>query len=237
MGCISTLSQPRFTPAERFGLSVLPLPFKQPHSTLSDELRHILELGTFDENLTEILAELEHMTSALNNTAMNLPMIHRTITPIQFHLLSIQSAGYVNSENSALQELCCIGALVYLKTVYDYHLCLQFRGRAAGALMDGAMVQKMKSCLDIADSNTAPTRTLFLAVIFLAGAAVGGTKDRVWFVARLAKAIMELQICSWEDAKSSLATFLWVDKIHEIPCRELWEEALTTVDVLFGGGY
>ena len=45
---------------------------------------------------------------------------------------------------------------------------------------------------------------------------------------------MEFQICSWEEARSNLARFLWVDRIHEEACKGL-EEAMVIVDVLFGG--
>jgi hypothetical protein len=166
---------------------------------------------------------------------MDLLTIDRIVTSIQYHLLLFQSAGYKSSENAVLQEDCCIGALVYLKTVYHFHLCLQVGRFPAGALTDGPMIQKLKFCLDMADINTAQTRALSLWIIFLGGAAVAGTKDRAWFVARLAKTVMELQICSWEDAKSSLMKFLWVDRIHENSCKDLWDEALMTMTVLFGG--
>ena len=96
------------------------------------------------------------------------------------------------------------------------------------------MVQKLKSFLGRVEMNTVQTRSLSLWVLFLGGVIVAGTKDRAWFVARLAKAIMELQICCWEDAESSLREFLWVDRIHENSCRVLWDEAMVTVDVLFG---
>lgn len=73
---------------------------------------------------------------------------------------------------------------------------------------------------------------------FIGGAAVTGTKDRAWFVARLAKgkANMELHIQSWEDAKRELMRFYWVENIHGEFCRVLWEDALMTADVLLGVG-
>lgn len=96
------------------------------------------------------------------------------------------------------------------------------------------MIQKLKSCLNTVDTNKVQAGALFLWIMFLGGAAAAGIKDRAWFVARLAKTIMEFQICSWEDAKSSLTKFFWVDRIHENSCRDLWDDALVTVAVLFG---
>ena len=97
------------------------------------------------------------------------------------------------------------------------------------------MAQKLKSFLGRVEMDTVQTRSLFLWVLFLGGVIAAGIKDRVWFVARIAKAIMKWQICCWEDAESSLREFLWVNRIHETSCRDLWDEAMVTVDVLFGG--
>ena len=232
MGCISTLSKPRFTAIDMFGLTLPPLPSKNRNSILCDGLRPMIKF-LVSEDLGDIIVELQDLTSVLNISTMDLATIHRAITPIQHHILFFQSSGSENPPNGSPRELCCTGVLLYLKTVFDYHFCLQFGGLATGASIDIEMVQQLKNCVVDADTNTAPARAIFLSLVFLGGMAVAGTKDRAWFVARLAKTIMELQIWTWEDAKLSLATFLWVDKIHERSCRELWEEALVTVDELF----
>ncbi|KAI9737859.1 MAG: hypothetical protein M1834_009229 [Cirrosporium novae-zelandiae] len=234
-GCIATLSKPRFTAIEIPSLSLPPLLLKQPISALCDGMRNIIELFAFDGGLIGIISELQYLTSALNNATMDLLTVDRIVISIQYHLLLFQSAGYKSSQNAALQEVCCIGALVYLETVYHFSLCLQVGKFPASALTDGVTIQKLKSCLDMADMNTAQTRVLFLWIMFLGGAAVAGTKDRAWFVARLVKIVMELQIYNWKDAKSSLMKFLWAGRVHENSCKDLWDEVLITMTVLFGG--
>lgn len=187
-----------------------------------------------DDDLIGILYELQQLTSIINNETVGFLKISQIMGPIQYRLLSFQSADSESSQNAVLREVCCIGASVHLKIVYDFHLRLWAGAFPAGALMDRAMIQKIKSCLDMADTATAQTSALFLWLMFLGGIAVAGTKERAWFVARIARTIMDLQICSWKDARSSLIQFLWVDRIHENACRDLWDEALITVTVLFG---
>lgn len=181
-----------------------------------------------------MLGELQYLTSISSNATTRFMTINRFSTSTYCHLLSFQSSRHQSFTNAVIEEICCVGALFYLKTIYDFHLGQLIGGLPAGAWTDPAMIQKLKSCLDMGDMNTPQTRGLFLWILFLGGTAVAGTRNRAWFVARLAKAIMDFQICGWEDAKSSLMKFLWIDGIHEHSCRDLWEEALVTVDVLFG---
>ena len=92
---------------------------------------------------------------------------------------------------------------------------------------------EVKSCLEIADTSSPQTRALFSWIIFLGGAAVAGTRDRAWFVARLVKNVMEWKIGSWEVMKVESRGFWWVGRIHEGACKELWDEAMITMAVLF----
>jgi hypothetical protein len=170
-----------------------------------------------EDDLIGILGELQNLTLVLNNTTIDLSQM-RLLSPIQHHLLSRQPTGSSGSQNAVVEEAFCIGACFYLKTIYDYHLRLQLGWVPTNAMTDGTPIQRLKSCLDMIYMDTEQARTLFFWVWFMGGAAVAGTADRAWFVAGLAKAkaTMELQICSWEDAKSSLMRFYWVDRIAEI---------------------
>jgi hypothetical protein len=230
---MGTLSKPRFKVIDilRPPPSVSP---ETPVSTLCEGFRAITEQFPFNNDLQFVLGELQCFTSVLNISTMSLPKIDRTIVSIQYQLLSYQSAD--TTKSSAIFDapgLCAIGALVYLQTVHRFHLRLH-SGAPSSVLMDSALIEKLKKCLDSSDTNLTQTRKLFLWMTFLGGVAVTGTKERAWFVARLAKAVVELQIRNWEEAKSSLTKFLWVDRIHEDSCMELWKEAQIIVTVLFG---
>jgi len=166
---------------------------------------------------------------------MDFPKIDRTIVLVQYRLLSHQSVGPANSYTAFdAPRICAVGALVYLQTIHRFHLRLH-SGVSASVLMDRALIERLKMYLDSFDTALVETRELFLWMIFIGGVAVTGSKERAWFVAKIAKAVVELHIRCWDEAKSMLTKFLWIDSIHEGACRDLWEGAQVTVSVLFGG--
>jgi hypothetical protein len=208
---------------------------KQHIPTFDDGLRGILETFTLDSDLIAILEELQCLTADLSDAPIDIATISKLLTPVQHHLLSFQPASSGSPQDAAVEHLCHFGARMYIKTVYDFHLCLQIGILASGSWTDLTTMQELQSCIDVVDKTSPPARMLCLWIVFLGASVVAGTRDRTWFVARLARMIMEMQICSWEDAKLLLMSFLWVDRIHESSCKDVWDEALVTVEVLFGG--
>jgi hypothetical protein len=95
-------------------------------------------------------------------------------------------------------------------------------------ILNTPLILKLKSCLETTDTCTAQMRGLFLWVVLMGGVAVAGTRDRAWFVARLVKVVMEWEIGSWEELEVR-GGFWWV----EGGCREVWDEAMVTIAVLF----
>lgn len=227
IGCLCTLSKPRFKVIDILGLAPAISP-ETAASTLCEGFKAIAELLPFDDDFLSVLGDLQCMTSVLNISTIDLPTIDRTIVPIQYQLLFHQSTGTKHSTIVDPRRLCAIGALVYLQNVHSFHLRLHLGGTSR-VLMDGALIDVVKNDLNSFDTNAAQTKELFLWVLFLCGVAVVGTKQRIWFVATLAKIIVELHICSWDEVKMTLMKFLWVDRIHEDPCREIWEEVQTTL--------
>lgn len=218
-------------------LSLLP-PSSSPERPLSaacDSLGNITELFAFNPNLSVTFDKLQDLTSVLNNGTVHILTINGMISPIQYHLLKTQSAGCKSPQYAAFHELCCLGFLVYLKTIYEFHISVRAGRFPAGIFTNAVLTEKLKACLDKADMSTPQLRALFLWILCIGGVSVAGTTYRTWFVAQLAKTIMELQLHSWGDTKQSLKGVLWVDRIHGDPCRTLWDEAQTTVTVLFGG--
>lgn len=209
---------------------------KTPISTLCEGLRIISDFHTFDDDLITVLGELERMTLVLNTSIMDLGTIDRTVAYMQYHLLSIHSAVDKSSPNALLEGSLTVGALVYIHTVHRFHLYPQGMEVSSGLLTARVIIQKLKTCLDSVDMNVTQTSGLFLWMMFLGGIAVAGTEHRVWFVARIAKTVVQLQISEWEDVKSLLIRFPWVERIHNKPCTHLWNEVEITVRVLFGDG-
>ncbi|TAQ84493.1 hypothetical protein B7494_g7186 [Chlorociboria aeruginascens] len=221
IGCIGTLSKPRFTCID------IPRPslsssFVEDDSALCDGLRDIVDIFHFRDNLVTILYLLQQFTSTLNETAIDLLTLDSIICSTQHRLLLFHSSCFQMSGNSILQETCCIAALVYVQTIIHFHLCLQV-GRfptsavTNGAVTNGAMIHKLKSCLETADMKIAQARPLSLWVLFLGGVAAAGSKDRTWFVARLVKMVMKLGISSWEEAKRTLLPKHELRSVRSVP--------------------
>ncbi|RFU29231.1 hypothetical protein B7463_g7088, partial [Scytalidium lignicola] len=234
VGCIGTLSKPRFTTFNAPSLSLPESSTKSHILPLCDGLKNVTELFILDDSIIGILRELQYLTSMIKNETMDLIAFDGIAVSIQYHLLLFQFISHKSSQHTALEDACCMGALIYLKTIHHYRLSFQIEGYPFRVSTDGAIIQKLKSCLDIMETNTRQTKELFIWILFLGGGAATSTRDRTWFVARLGKALMEWQVCSWEDAKSLLMKFLWVEAIHADSGRDLWDEAQITVSVLFG---
>ncbi|KAH8819441.1 hypothetical protein F5884DRAFT_760528 [Xylogone sp. PMI_703] len=235
VGCISTFSEPRFVSKkiDTSSYAFTGLTVKPPTLPLSDGFKTVAEVFLFDESLVEILSELQYLTSVVDKKIDHM-MFDGLAIAIQYHLLQFHFLADRNSPNLILEEACSMGALICLKTIHHAEIGLQVEGYPAGISADEAVVLKLKTCLGMIDTNTTLARELFLWIIFLSGTAVAGTKHRAWFVARLAKAIKEWKIGSWEQVRSSLVKFLWVESVHADSSRGLWDEAKVTMDILLG---
>jgi hypothetical protein len=87
--------------------------------------------------------------------------------------------------------------------------------------------------LRLALFSLTPRTQDFILWVTLVGAVVAkGTSDRAWFVARMARGVMECGISSWEEAKCVLGEFLWIEGMQEEWGR-VWE-AYAVREVLLG---
>jgi hypothetical protein len=51
-----------------------------------------------------------------------------------------------------------------------------------------------------------------------------GTLDRFYFISILSTVSSQLQIESWQEMKSILVAFLWLDMTNDIDGRDIWDE-------------
>jgi hypothetical protein len=225
MGTFSTL---RYPATSFLNLCFDPSTLNHHLSTLPANFINILETHSFDNNkeLINIFLEIQHLTSLFNDntTDLHVPTILRMIAAIEYHILSFFHSP--TFKTGTVQELLCLGSLLYLKTLKN-DACRLIWGSPLShdnnILLTAPLILKLKSCLEIVDTSTPQSRELFLWVILMGGVAVAGTRDRAWFVAKLVKAVMEWGIESWEELE-----FWWVEG-----CREVWDEGTVTIAVLF----
>jgi hypothetical protein len=116
-------------------------------------------------------------------------------------------------------EACRLGVLLYLKpAICQIPPCWGLSG-------------KLKTCLDGIEMNTdtrGEVTELVLWLAFLGGTTALDDPNRVWFVAHLYQTTTILRMHGWDDVKSVLVKFLWVEKIHQRPFLNLWKEAIVT---------
>lgn len=199
---------------------------------LCDGLKQVAEYLDLDEQMVHTLGELQYLTHIVCNPSTSLLLIDNMVISIQYRLLIYLAARSYGSSYASLIGACGIGIFIYLKTIYYCRLNFKVETYPTGVPMYGVVLQKLRSCLNGVDASEPQIRDLFLWILFLGGGAAGGTKERAWFVARLAKGVKEWGINNWEDAKLLLKRFLWVDDIHERFFIDLWNEVETTVRML-----
>jgi hypothetical protein len=231
-GCISTLSRPRFQAEDIQDLAPPSLSGERSELALCDGLAHLVQLLPGCSDLVVILYELQHLASTLNHTKIvDLKDFLLANEYVQYSIIMSKSPSNGGTQDQALLQACCLGALIFLKSTYDDYLCNLNGSPPAQTLTNAAIFRNFASRLDALSTTTAQTKDLFLWLLFLGGIIA---PDRAWYVARLAKASLEWNFRNWDAIKTCLMRFLWVEKIHSTRCKELWEEALITRTVLFG---
>jgi len=223
-GCIGTLSAPRFA---TFILAPTPT-LTQPSIP---SFAHITEITTLDNELLQILSSIQSLTTLLNAPSPNLQETDYTIATLQYSLLSI----YSTFATPSFQLACCIAALAFLRTIHHYHRVLKIGSFIANHLADGALIRKLRECVEMVDNDEGQLRDFVLWMLFMGGILVNGKrKERAWFVAKLGRIRLEMGIERWEEAKKKLMGFFWVEVVHEKIGREMWEEAGVVGSVFSG---
>ena len=64
-----------------------------------------------------------------------------------------------------------------------------------------------------------------LWVLFIGGWAAEGRLDRHWYSIHVAWLSAQMELESWDQARSILTEYCFVDFICENPCRKLWDDA------------
>lgn len=209
---------------------------KQPSTGLCYGLRGLAGSFKFHEDFIKLLFQLQGLVTLLNNPAeQNFMSTFRVLALCQdsFFLLRPSRSYDPLINDNILTGLCYLAVMLYLKTVYETRLRHQGLEIQVPIASDTIVLQQFKSYIELIDVPSDEIKALVLWTLFLGGIAVAGTKERTWFVARLVKWTMKWKIRTWQEAELILIDFLWVEKIHQRPCKELWEEVVVTREVLF----
>ena len=219
-GAVDSVSTPQLPPIIRSQPPIFSMlePTKALHR--NNDLLHILSSCDISQELRTSLLDLSRFSQALEY-AFSRPevLLHpkafdEDVISIQHDLLSIPGAT-----ESALATACRLGALIYVKTLT--------RDKPFSPPTSNVVVQKLKNSLTrvAGEPGAAP---LVLWLYFMGGIASQGQALRPWFTKRLLEFVISPgELLTWVSVKKALKKVLWIELIHEGPCKQFWNETET----------
>ncbi|KAF2496782.1 hypothetical protein BU16DRAFT_560099 [Lophium mytilinum] len=216
-GALDTLSTPFLEPLIRTQpaiSSILPPIEVPPPST---DFLHILAFTNLDLPLLNIFVDLSRFTEtleyAINRSEISIHprAFDEDAVLIQYNLLHL-----LDYEKFGTLEACRLGALLCVKSIT--------RATPFAPGTSSTIVSRLKLALEGAPADERlPYLDLWL--LYTGGLASQGTSERAWFKYKLAElSELEPELSSWISIRNALKGCLWVESIHERPCRQLWEE-------------
>jgi hypothetical protein len=211
MGCIETGSIPRFPLVDGY-LTIRPAILPR---TLCPGIENLCRIYPFDTHFLNLLGEIDTFNEAVRIKALSAVDSEHTAVCIRYQLLSWVGQRSVESQSSIIEQSICFGAIIYIKTLLPKP---PVRG-----INYTVVLSNMKSTL--LRVETCSTTALSVWLLFIGGS-TSANASRAWFIARLLSVTGQRGISTWEDVKKLLLKFWWVESLHEVPCRSLWEEVI-----------
>jgi hypothetical protein len=187
-----------------------------------------------DQEYLDIILDIEHFSTSFRlakayHVRKTLRPHDYDVTPLRYRLLSMANARRSGTQKELVQEACRIGTLVFLKTVFDKFGCWgpshKVRGRPYKFI-----VEKLKVYLTMLDHSANAMRTEYLELLlwlsFMGGVLQLEYVNRQWYNAHIATTAAKLGLSKFDDVKTVLCRFLWIEWVHEKHCAELWEDVL-----------
>lgn len=170
--------------------------------------------------LVSALEDLMHFSEAIDFCLTQGPVKvdQRAFVEDSYHILyGLMSQPETRDEEdvNSIEEALRVGALIYMKAISQ-----EFPFSVLGSQ---TLVRRLKKLLP--QTNCIGPLTTWL--LFLGGIASKDRLDRTWFVAQLAKNVTG----TWEEISETVNRILWIKKILELSCKELWEEAEITREI------
>ena len=139
----------------------------------------------------------------------------------------MESARKSTTHEELVGDACRIGALVFLKTVFD-----QFGWWGTSRIVRGrrhtTILEKLKVYLRRLDSSMDALKTEYLELSLwltcMAGLLPLQYIDKLWCGTRLKATVTILGLKTWEEVETVLRKFLWIQWIHGPACKAFWED-------------
>jgi hypothetical protein len=150
------------------------------------------------------------------------------VTSLRYRLLCMESARRSATHEELVGDACRLGALVFLKTVFD-----QFGWWGTSRIVQGRrhtiVLEKLKVYLTRLASSVDALKTECLEMSLWLTCMVGLLPlqyiNKLWYGSRLAATVTLLGLKSWEEVEAVLRKFFWIQWIHGPACKAFWEDA------------
>jgi hypothetical protein len=226
-GAVDSVSAPQLPPIARSQPPIYSV-IQLPQVLLrNNDLLHILSSANINPQLRASILNLSRFSRAMNyafnrsGVFLDPRAFDEDIISIQHELLSIPQIT-----ESELATACRLGALIYVKTLT--------RELPFSLLSSKVMVHKLQmSLMNITEEPRATPLLLWL--YFIGGIASQGLPARSWFMNQLLEFMLRSgELITWVSAQRALSKVLWIELIHEGPCKRLWDEIETARAISIG---
>lgn len=174
-----------------------------------------------DLELKSIMIRANEATDALNllhlrKRATDPLALRDDFTSIQNSLLSMHSTRSL-TPRCATQEVCRIGILLYITSILNE--------LPVGASVCDTLIAKLRQALERIGTTRDENMILEfqLLLMFLSNALASTPKTKEWTRKSFGDAMERLDIKHWDDIKTILKTFGWVEAIHGEYFRALYD--------------
>ena len=189
-------------------------------------------LVPLDDEFTDIVRSIENFCIVFREVHCSgerhtLRATDFDVTSLRYRLLCMESARKSTTHEELVGDACRIGALVFLKTVFD-----QFGWWGTSRIVRGrrhtTILEKLKVYLRRLDSSVDAIKTEYLELSLwltcMAGLLPLQYIDKLWCGTRLKATVTILGLKTWEEVETVLRKFLWIQWIHGPACKAFWED-------------
>ncbi|KAH8812656.1 hypothetical protein F5884DRAFT_898905 [Xylogone sp. PMI_703] len=138
-------------------------------------------------------------------------------------LLGLHQACEHNSSQTCICEVCRLALQVYL------HLPLPKLYNGEHPILK--LIMRLRLALETSEDILFSHPALFFWALFVGGIAAGPT-ERLWFVARLAKVVVLIDVSVKTEVWNSLLTICWTKRVCRVTGSQLWVDTNTIREVM-----
>jgi len=166
----------------------------------------------FHQILLDAMGLCALFNNDLHNCTLDLETFQEIVISLCYSLLRFRSLND-SKQQSDMQAAYHIGLTIFMMTVflqYDRRRILDYN------LIPLCLREFLDSRLDELEDEA------ILWLMIVGGIWISGDDDREWLAPRTRMMAQRLGIDTWDEVRSSVSKFPWINALHDEPGRSLW---------------